>query len=277
MLRDVCFHFHIFKNAGTTVDWALSRCFGKRFAKYDEQHSSYVLSPAEVNRFLQRCPKLEAVSSHQARLTDRFHESFRIHRLVFIRHPIDRVGSVYSFNRRRTDVTPGSVKAKELSFPDYVRWQLKHRQSSPIGDFQTRCCSTKRGKQFHNHELTVKDLEVAIEYLSSRVIVGPVERLDECLTVAEMELSSHFPGIDLSYQEQNVSLDRALNLSARLDQMQLALGDDMMVELIQRNQLDMALHATVNEMLTTRIRAIPDFDRRLSAFRKRCSYHQAAA
>ena len=43
-------------------------------------------------------------------------------------------------------------------------------------------------------------------------ILGIVDRFDESLVIAEQMLKPYFPDIDISYIQQNVSLDRRGNL-----------------------------------------------------------------
>ena len=45
MTRRVIFHYHIFKNAGSTVEWCLRQSFGNRFERIDPIHPRQTLPP----------------------------------------------------------------------------------------------------------------------------------------------------------------------------------------------------------------------------------------
>ena len=115
--RNVIIHCHLSKNAGTTFDSSLKRTFGSKFIDHRDDNSmreggSYLL------HFLSLNLNIQALSSHHTPLTLPHIESIELLPAIFLRHPIDRIGSVCEFERKQDAQTPGAVNAKRLSFPE---------------------------------------------------------------------------------------------------------------------------------------------------------------
>jgi hypothetical protein len=55
-VRHVILHYHIFKNAGSTVRSILEQNFGPRFASVESEHPDDVVSHDALLRFLERQP-----------------------------------------------------------------------------------------------------------------------------------------------------------------------------------------------------------------------------
>ena len=47
-------HYHIFKNAGTSFEWALERTYGDRFRRYDSPTPGGIVSSRELARLVRR-------------------------------------------------------------------------------------------------------------------------------------------------------------------------------------------------------------------------------
>jgi hypothetical protein len=93
-------HYHIFKNAGSSVDAGLHAFFGDSWYNFEGAHAHDVQSTESLRRFIAACPMLRAVSSHLARPPLPYTNAIPI---VFLRHPILRALSVYEFVRRNPD------------------------------------------------------------------------------------------------------------------------------------------------------------------------------
>jgi hypothetical protein len=57
-------HFHIFKNAGTSVSFALRDIFKENFSILEGQHAHDILNINHLNEFLQKNRNVFCVSSH---------------------------------------------------------------------------------------------------------------------------------------------------------------------------------------------------------------------
>src|SRR5687767_12265527 len=129
--RRVIIHYHIFKNAGTSVDRMLQESFGEAWASWDTENRDGKISPSELEAFLLDRPHLAALSSHQIvpPLPSRELDVFPI---VFVRHPIDRAHSAYLFEWQKQQGAEEPIG----SFDDYVREKLANPRLNAIEDFQ---------------------------------------------------------------------------------------------------------------------------------------------
>src|SRR3954453_1717672 len=64
--RSVLVHYHIFKNAGSSVDFALVRSFGSGWASFEGRHAEDVQTSEQLRRFLEDRPEIVA----EARIED---------------------------------------------------------------------------------------------------------------------------------------------------------------------------------------------------------------
>ena len=196
-------HYHIFKNAGTSFEWALEQALGKGFRSFDTSSPGGFISGRNLREFAGRNPEVKAISSHQAAPPAPGIPGRELVTSILIRDPIARVRSIYAFERRQHASSPGAVKAKELNFKQYVEWRL---ETSPalLCNFQVHFCSRTEdnrmlapGREY---------LEEAIANLDTISIVGTVARYGEWLALAQKILSGLFPNVTLPFSRQNSNL-----------------------------------------------------------------------
>ncbi len=267
----VIIHVHMFKNAGSTLDWSLRRNFGDAFIDHREddkmRQGAKYLGP-----FLQeRKPK--ALSSHHITLPLPEIKGMTLLPVFILRHPIDRLGSVYAFEKKQKADTKGAIKAKKLSFAEFIRWYMKDTSPATVRDFQTRWCSGKTGTA---KPLQQKDYQEALKTLENSPMVGIVESYDESMLVFEDVLTSCFPGIDLSYKKQNVGKRQAETLAERISGIKAALGEDLVKIVMEKNHFDFKLYETAKSILQSRISEVADFEAKLEDFRNRMTPLQKA-
>jgi hypothetical protein len=291
--RAVIVHCHMFKNAGSTLDWCLSRNFGGRFlqlwndpdGKTEDQQLELLLHDRE---------DLCAVSGH--RLSPPFPDVAGVKLLpaFIIRNPIERAYSVYCFEREQAEVTPGSRKAKRLSFRDYIRWRMDPRKPLALRNFQSAFCAGKRrGRD------PAKIFEQALQNLRAAPLVATLELYDSSMVVFEQTLRPYFGELDLSYVKQNVGKyrDRAAtsapkmrvlrkllggmgiparihndsDLDARVNRTLDLLGSEVGDLLVAGNQFDLKLYAEATALVKRRLRAVESLERELRNFSGRCA------
>jgi len=264
----ICLHFHIFKNAGTTIDWILQKNFKKHhFSLDDTSKPNHILKWTNVLDFLKKQKSYpKAFSSHQIRLPLPESSEFEFLPIIFIRNPIDRAFSIYHFKTKQTDDSIGSVSARTMNLPDFIAWNLNKKKYLPMKNFQVFFLA----RQDNSLNINLDDLVIAKNRLKECKIMGVVERIDESLVIAEEELRQYFDKIDLSYIKQNISTERNGNLEERLDQGRSDIGNTLMDDLIQKNKLDSLLHEFAHEELDLRIKKINGFDNKLQDFKNRC-------
>lgn len=271
-MRPVLVHCHMFKNAGSTLDWSLERLFGKAFV--DHRDDDPMRNQANyLKSWLESHPDVDAVSSHHVQLPLPALPSRSVLGLYLLRQPIDRVGSVYQFERKQDADTPGAIHAKKLSFNDYVVWRMREDVGATIREFQTRYCSGAMKAR----KLDPTHLETAKAALDASPFVGVVDRYDEAMVVFEAALGEMGYPPDLAYTAQNQGKRAATPMSQRIEQVLDGLQPAAREQLLANNALDIALYDYANGLLDTRIAAIDDFQRRLATFRERCKDPQPIA
>jgi GT2 family glycosyltransferase len=263
--RPVIVHCHLFKNAGSTLDWSLKRFFGSGFIDHRDDESmrkgASFLGPYIVSH-----KELSAISSHHVRLPLPHAREFQLLPVIALRHPVDRARSVYDFERRQEANTPGSIAAKNLSFPDYIRWRMQPDVGSTIRNFHCGFCTGK-----FDHEVGEQQYLDSVAVLTQTPLLVIVERYDESMVLLEWLLDQYFPGIDLAYIRQNETPDRTGTLQQRVQAVYDELGEELTREFREKNHWDMKLYEDAQANLVERLGEIGRLESLLGDFRSRCS------
>ena len=258
-------HYHIFKNAGTSFEWALEKAFGRRFRQFDSPDPRGVVSARQIARLVRNEPDLYAISSHQATPPPPRILGRQVITSILIRDPIARIGSIYAFERTQHANTPGAIKAKELDFRRYVEWRLEATPAA-LCNFQVLVCSGR-----HRTVCSKRDLEAAVIRLDSIEIVGTVARYEEWMALAQWHLQQHFPDLSLLSVHHNRSSTGGIESEAHIfERLTEDLGTELTRELLSRNELDMTLHQIADSLLSRRLAE------REIAVKLRESYRKAA-
>lgn len=262
--RVVIVHCHIFKNAGSSFDWSLHRQFQNNFI--DHRDDQAMINQSDyLKNFLLRKQNISALSSHHIRLPLPSIEGCRLMAATFLRHPIDRVASVYRFERKQRADTPGAINAKKLAFRDYILWRMRPDVGGTIRNHQTRYCSGNLGSR-----LTEGHFAKAVEHIEKNLLLGIVERYDESMVIFEEILRPHFQAIDLSFIRQNVSLEKKDEIKNRVKRTFGEIGSDAADQLKRNNELDQCLYSSAMALLESRIAEIGDFSKKLENSKERC-------
>ena len=272
--RLVILHNHLFKNAGTTIDWALARELGSAFVDHrddaDMRQGAGYLGP-----YLLDNPGVSALSTHHLSLPLPELAGLRLAMIMMFRHPVERVTSVYEFERKQEgSQTPGALKARESSCSDYVAWRLEPGVGATIRNFQVRKCLPPR-KGLPDRPAAA-EVERALDVARSVEMLGLVERFDESMVLFEEALRPHFPGIDLSHVPQNVGQSSSVSGAQRALRLRETIGDTLYARLEEENAPDLQLHAGVVEEFGRRFAALPEASARLAEFRARCERRRNA-
>jgi hypothetical protein len=231
-------HYHLFKNAGTSVDETLSQNFGMSWTKHEFAADRRENANAVAN-FIRNNPHIEAFSSHTALLPIPVVENVVIFPIVFIRHPIDRLRSAYEFERRQNASTAGARLAKALDFAGYLRELLKTPRHRQIRNFQTFRLAYNESR----HKCS--ELERATAAIESFPFVGLVERFDESLSKLETSLQRLFPNFRAQPFHRNAALSRQAALFDRLAEVSAMLGEELYGEICAANSDDLVIYEKV--------------------------------
>jgi len=239
MKKTILIHHHIFKNAGTSFNFALKKSFGNQFFEFDLPNSS-VVTEEHLKEFISAHPQALAISSHHAAMPTPQTEFYNTISSVILRKPLARIKSIYQFERKQQAQTEGAIKAKELNFKEFVLWRL---ETSPIVfcNYQTHYCS-RSGNMRGKRKLTEEELKIAMNNLRNCCVVGTVERYDESLKLAENKLREFYPDIKLNYSTLNTTSQVGRTYADIKAELMEDLGQELVTKIEQMNQLDEQLY-----------------------------------
>ncbi len=270
--RVVIIHNHLFKNAGSTIDWALKKNFNSSFI--DHRQDDLMRQGADyLGPYLAKKARIKALSTHHLVMPLPIIENTCLLMMTMFRHPIERVASVYNFERKqRCNSTPGVVHARKLSIGDYIQWRLNPQVGATIRNFQARRMlpPMKPNREIINCS-EIEEIEQRVQRMS---MLGLVDRFDESMVLFEDVLKEYFPRIDLSYIEQNIGQERGLALEDKLMKLEAEIGEDTYKVLIQKNQHDIKLYEFAMKEFQNRIDNLEGFIEKLENFRVRCGRHE---
>jgi len=248
--RVVILHYHIFKNAGSTLDSILVQTFGSQVMGLEGKAPWETLEAAHVSELLRKKPTLKVITSHQLRLPLPEVPNRIFLPIIFLRHPIDRVGSVYSFERNSSagQQSPGVKVAHENDLAGYVKWRLRDPEGGAvIHNFQTVHLAG-REKDMRFALGTASDLKTAMDRLAELRFFGLVERFTESIQRLKTYLAGYNINLVDSYSVRNKSRDRKSTLSERIEEIKAQLKPDLWAELLEKNSLDMKLYEFATEL-----------------------------
>jgi hypothetical protein len=231
--RSLVLHYHLFKNAGTSVDEVLRSNFGEGWA--NAEFVSRIRRPNVhlVESWIADHPQFCALSSHTARFPLPALPGLTVVPIIFVRHPLDRIHSAYEFERRQSSDSPGARLAKQADFAEYVRKRLSKN------DGQCRNFQVGRFAAYPTeHQGTA--LERALSAIDALPFVGLVESFADSMTRLETVLSATFPQFRAFGAKANVSRGGGA-LEDRLEQIRSELGAEMYAELVAANADDLVL------------------------------------
>lgn len=266
--RVVVIHNHVFKNAGSTIDWALRRNFGNDFVDHRDDMNMR-RDPAYLGTYLLENPNIRALSSHHLWLPLPFLDNVKLIKIMMFRHPIERVTSVYNFERKQTQAeTLGARYARDHNIREYILWRMRFDVPPTIRNFHVFRClpSSVRWQE----EVGEPELIKAKAFIQSLEMLGFVEFFDESMILFEKFLSTVFRGIDLSYKMQNVGQQPSELLEFRIEKLRKVIGEDVFMLLMDRNRADLELYDYARRVFEMRLSQMRSLDATLKDFRKRC-------
>jgi hypothetical protein len=260
--RFVLLHYHIFKNAGTTIEYALSRCFKERFAQLHGPEASSVLSGEDALPFLLAHPEIVAISSHHLKYPKPQAPGLVVFDCCVLRDPLDRLWSMYQHFRRAEPVDDLSAKAKEVDAQSFFDLLLEEHPHL-VNDVQVNVLANRAA---YTRPPDSADLSAALKVAREMSAIAVVNLFDESLAAAEYFLHPAFPEIRLEYVSQNVSPARGTEERFREE-----VGDRIYQQLWKMNQLDSELVSWASGEVRRRFDLVPDAPRKLLDFRRRCA------
>lgn len=186
--RTIILHYHLFKNAGTSVDYILEQNFGQRWVT--KEFDTEIENNTEmVEEWIRTTPEAIAYSTHTALGPLPQVEGVRLIPLIFLRDPVDRIASAYRFERAEIIDTWETRLAKAEDFEGYVRCRLAIK-----GDTQCRDFHTRRFASFMpGSEPELSRALKALDQILACGVVGFVEEFENSVERLARKLHSEFP------------------------------------------------------------------------------------
>jgi hypothetical protein len=237
----VLIHYHIFKNARSSIDACLRHSFGARWDSFEGSHPHAIQSSSQLQQFIESRPDLVAISSHLARPPLPHKNCLPI---VFVRHPLSRAHSVYKFTR--SDFSqPFADTAQNLGFSEYIEWGLSKRPGSiVIRDYQVVHLSAAswRDGNILKTAANKSDLDEACALLSDWCIAGVVEQFQLSIQTFQAMYGPRFPGLEFKPCWENATCQQVIPLHERVEHLREMLGETLYCDFMAANELDLALH-----------------------------------
>ena len=246
--RKIILHYHLFKNAGTSLDASLKTNFpGDRWATRE--------FPAQRDRnrkglenWIRDNPSVDCFSSHTAFLPVPIIDGVDILPILFVRHPIDRIASAYEFERTQGGDGYGSVLARNTNLSGYIETRL-----ALTNDRQCR--------DFHTHRLAMMyDKETGDEYCRAVMaandlpFIGIVEQFNESIEELSIWLKDKgFKNLQLEPVRKNIKRNTKISIEEKLDGIKKFIGNKLFEKLLEDNERDLALY---NHILLSKGRVI---------------------
>jgi hypothetical protein len=238
--RTLIVHYHLFKNAGTSVDELLKRNFGARWAQMEfEGGPGRERKSVQLTNYLLEQPNLLAFSSHTAQLPLPVLEGVSVFPIIFVRHPIDRLRSAYSFERVQNADTLGARIAKENDFAGYLREHLQLPLNRSVRNFQT-------GRLARNEPVAAgSELQRALRALKTLPFIGLVEAYDQSIERLEAMLKPRFPRFHAVAVHKNATRPGDSTLEDRLAAVEREIGTELFETICAANADDLEVYSAV--------------------------------
>lgn len=253
--RKVILHYHLFKNAGSSIDHILRENFGERLWRSEEfsgptTNIPLVLSGRsnfrQVEEWLAQHPEVIALSSHTAAMPLPDLPATHVFPIVMLRDPVIRLQSSYLFQRKRFESgfeNRTTRLAGENDLAGYLRGLLAMERQSMARNFASvRLAGAVPGSP---EQLRHR----AFEALNVMPFVGVVERFDLSMQVLERWLAPHFPNFRVLPAWQNPTDIASTPPAERLDSIREEIGDNLYREVIAANRIDIDLHRAAHRQI----------------------------
>lgn len=264
--RFVLVHYHIFKNAGTTVERVLEREFPGRLARLHGHTPEAQIDGDDLAAFLADHPGVEAVTSHHLRYPLPAVRNTVFFDCCFLRHPLDRLDSLYSYFRKIDSPDPLSRSARRQTPGAFFRRLI---EEAPHQVSNVQVTQLAKGGAF-TRPANLADLDRAVDSVRDMALPGLVEMFDESMVAAEYFMRPAFPSLRLSSRPYNVSRTGLPETAARERRLIHLWGADLHQDLTRLNELDIELFLQTGKEIRRRLDLVPGHGERLAEFGSRC-------
>jgi hypothetical protein len=269
--RFVILHYHIFKNAGSTIDYALSRNFGEGFIEFHGVHDDAALSADDIHPLVTSDLSIRAITSHHLRYPKPVMRGVHFIDVCFIRHPLDRIRSLYHYGRKQDPDTWLGGLAQQYDEAGFIAHLVEHAPHA-VNDVQVNFLVSGG---FYARPPGAADRDEACATVERVCALGVVDLFDVSMVAIERYLRPMFPFLSMEYVRQNVSAPEPHMVESGSEAIATACrqawGDALYAKVFALNEQDLRLYAKAREEVMRRFALVPDRHERLNEFRERCS------
>jgi hypothetical protein len=261
-MRFLILHYHIFKNAGTTVESLLQKNFPQTFARFEADSRNTQSSAAELLAFVREHPELQAISSHPLRYPRPSARGFVFFDLLFLRDPIDRLGSIHTyFQQGASTDDPLSRLAHESDRRGFFA-ELLDKHPHIANNPQVNMLA---GDGAYTRPPGPADLARATRTMLDAALPGVVDCFYESLVAGQYFWHPVFPNLDFAAAPANVTCPPGSTLAGRRAEIEKACGPRLYRELTGLNELDLELVRRARAEVARRFHLVPRHEERLQA------------
>lgn len=237
-MRTIILHYHLFKNAGTSLDAAFKENFSEENGEWvtREFPDNPLKNREELKQWIIDNPQAKCFSSHTAIFPVPEIDGVKIIPVIFFRHPIDRIASAYSFEKKQGGDGFGPTLARNTTLAGYVETLLSVKSDRQCRDFHAHRLATMFNEKKGDEATRAR---MAIDLLP---FVGIVENYAESLQKLEKLLSEKgFYNIHLIEVEENVSRSISKNINHKLLEIKKMLDENLYIKLLEANECDLSI------------------------------------
>jgi hypothetical protein len=253
LMRLVILHYHIFKNAGSTIEEILDHSFGGWFARLDTPAGEGLISNPDLVRFLDARPNLRAFSSHQIRHPLPEAPGYLFFDICFLRDPIDRIRSIYTYFRQKPNPADAmSDLANRTALGDFIAGMI---QDFPL--FVKNVQVNLLACAGDSDEPEPRDLDLATQRMLAASFLGVVDCFDQSVAAGAHALRCAFSELDCHRPAVNVSDGLQGTVASRVEKLRQACTPEVYEELLRLNSLDRQLVDRARAEVLRRFRQVP--------------------
>ena len=237
MTRTVVLHYHLFKNAGTSLDAAFKENLEPDEWVTDEFSGNPEANRAQVTRWIQDNTHARVFSSHTAALPPPKIKKTRVIPVIFLRHPLDRIASAYDFESRQDADGFGATLARNTDLSGYVETRLSLPNDRQCRNFQTHRLS------MHYPPSKGSELNRATRAVRKLPFVGIVDSFADSLNqLTKILEQKDFSIEELRPLERNVGQRVRAPLDERVSKIESRMNPTSFKALVDANEDDLALY-----------------------------------
>lgn len=243
--RHIIVHFHFFKNAGSSVEYMLRQYFGERFLEFEPGAPAETFPATVLAPLFEKHKELQAVSSHTICFPPPSRPDWSVFPVVFLRHPLDRILSMYNYERRLGTPESGAVTARETGPGGYIASLLGTPHERTFCNYQAGMLAGRTVDEGDERAT----FEAASKTLGRLPVVGVVDEFDESVRQLSEWLSPYFPGLDLRPAHYNRTSPVSSRLEDRLENLRDDTGARLFEDIESKNAMDLELYRQARRRL----------------------------